>query len=152
MLKAWHHSSLTVSDIDLAADFFARAFGFTPSFTVRDMTREIASITGVEGLRCDLMQLAAPTGDHVLELIAFHHASIPRQQDAPQPLRPGQAHVSFIVEDLDAALARVEALGARKLGAITEFSEGCAAYCLAPGGTVLELEELYESEGTADGK
>jgi len=152
MLKSWHHSSLTVSDIDQSANFFGRAFGFVPNFTVRNMTREIASITGVESLQCDLMQLVAPESDHVLELIAFHHPTVRKEPDTPQPLQIGQAHVGFIVEDLDAALIRVEALGACRLGAVTEFSEGRAAYCREPGGSVLELEELYPGEGAADGE
>ena len=152
MLKDWNHSSLTVTDVDRSAEFYGQAFGFVHKFTVRDMTHQIASITGVEGARCDLMQLDAPVGDHVLELIAFHHPPRDETDDRPRPLQPGQAHVSFVVEDLDATLVRIEKLGARRLGAVTEFAEGRAAYCQEPGGSVLELEELYEQEDSADGE
>ena len=152
MLKLWHHSSLTVSDVDLSASFYGQAFGFVAKFTVRDMARQIASITGVEGARCDLMQLSAPVGDHVLELIAFHQPPAEATDDRPRPLQPGQAHVSFVVDDLDATLARIEDLGARRLGAVTEFAEGRAAYCQEPGGSVLELEELREQKDGADGQ
>jgi predicted enzyme related to lactoylglutathione lyase len=60
------------------------------------------------------------------------------------PLRPGQAHVAFVVEDLDSALATVEALSAQRIGEIAIFPEGRAAYFVEPSGTFFELEELGE--------
>ena len=141
-MKSWHHSSLAVTDIDRAARFYREAFGFEPVFEVRGMSRQIADITGLRDLRCDLMQLRAPVGDHVLELIAFAGDAVPAAGPPEAPVRPGSGHVCFVVDDLDAALSRAQGHGARLLGTITAFEEGRAAYLIEPAGSVIELEQL----------
>ena len=150
--RSWHHTSLAVRDLDVATAFYRDAFGYELLFRERGMSRQIASMTGIDGLTCDLAQLRSARSDHLLELIAFHP---PPPGAAPQPegapLRPGAAHVAFAVEDLDAALASVEALGAARLGRITEFSEGRSVYCREPAGSFFEMEELRETPAAGVG-
>jgi glyoxylase I family protein len=144
MVTAWAHTALTVRDLDRAIAFYRAAFGYELLFEERGMAAEIAAITGIAGQSCDLAQLRSPVSGHVLELIQFHgheHVSTP---EPVAPLRPGQAHVAFVVEDLVSALATVEALGARRIGEIALFPEGRAAYLVEPSGTFFELEELSE--------
>ena len=102
------------------------------------MAAQIASMTGVPGLVCDLVQMRSPISGHVLELIAFKGQS----GGEVKPLQPGMAHVAFYVDDLDEALAKVEKLGAVRLGEITQFDEGRSVYVREPAGSFLELEEL----------
>jgi catechol 2,3-dioxygenase-like lactoylglutathione lyase family enzyme len=137
-VKVWHHTSLAVSDLDRAIDFYRRAFGYDVRFVERGMAEQIARLTGIPGLTCDLAQLGSPVSGHVLELIAFNGAAV----GEPKPLRPGAAHVCFHVDDLEAALALVENLGAVRLGEITQFDEGRSVYCREPAGSFFELEQL----------
>jgi predicted enzyme related to lactoylglutathione lyase len=51
----------------------------------------------------------------------------------------GRGHVAFRVRDLPAALAEVEALGARPLGEEVRFPTGSAVYAREPGGSIFEL-------------
>jgi catechol 2,3-dioxygenase-like lactoylglutathione lyase family enzyme len=139
-----HHTSLGVRDLDASLGFYARAFGCTPTLVARDMTDLIRAMTGLAGLRCDLAQLRVPGSDHVLELVAFHDVPPGRADDAP--VRAGHGHVSFAVDDLDAALARLEGLGARRVGAVTAFPDGRAVYLREPGGSVVELDEPSSGE------
>ena len=129
-------------DIDRAAQFYRAVFGFETVFEARDMSRQIADITGLRDLRCDLMQMRAPVGDHVLELIAFAGDAVPPAGPPEAPVRPGAGHVCFVVDDLDAALSRAQSHGARLLGTVTAFEEGRAAYLIEPSGSVIELEQL----------
>jgi predicted enzyme related to lactoylglutathione lyase len=139
----WHHSSLTVLNVDTASYFYQEVFGFKEVFRVKDMKKEIASITGVKNLRCDLVQLKHPKSQHVLELIAFHSDSV--ALTIPKPVRAGMGHVSFIVDHLESAITKVKQNGGELLGDITEFSEGKSVYCREPAGSFIELEELKET-------
>jgi catechol 2,3-dioxygenase-like lactoylglutathione lyase family enzyme len=143
-VKAWHHTSLSVSNLDRAISFYRRAFGYEILFEERGMSDQIASMTGTSGLACDLVQLCSPVSGHVLELIAFRGTTAAAQvpPSEAKPLRPGMAHVAFYVDDLEEMLAKVEDLGAVKIGEITRFSDGRSVYCREPSGTFFEMEEL----------
>jgi len=128
------HASVTVTDIDRATAFYTAAFGFEPAFEARGLSGQIAAMTNLTGLTCDLAQLRHPRSGAVVELVAFR----PRPtQDATPPA----AHLAFTVAELVAAEAHVLGLGARRLGAIVAFAEGRAAYYREPAGSVFELEE-----------
>jgi catechol 2,3-dioxygenase-like lactoylglutathione lyase family enzyme len=137
-VTAWGHTSLAVSDLDRAIDFYRAAFGYEPVFIERGMSDQIESIVGAVGLRCDLAQLRSPASGHVLELIAFVS---PDQVEVRGPVRPGQAHVAFTVADLAGAIERMRALGAEPIGSVTQFEEGRAVYLTEPSGTIIELSE-----------
>ena len=139
-LIAWHHTSLAVDDLAAASAFFASAFGFRMEFKETGMASQIAGITGLPGLTCDLAQLAHPVTGQRLELIAFHPPRGVPVADK-RPLRPGAAHIAFVVADLATARMAVEAEGAMLLGDIVPFDEGPALYCRIPGGAFLELKE-----------
>ena len=138
-IKSWAHTGLAVRDLEVASAFYQGAFGYEVVFRENGIGREIADITGVEGQMCDLVQLLSPNSGHVLELLQFH--GFEASEPATAPLRPGQAHVAFVVEDLEEALRHVRSLGATMIGTIAEFPEGRAVYCREPGGTFFELEE-----------
>ena len=140
ILLKWHHSSLAVSDLDEAIRFFAEAFGFELDFRDDGMAAQIESIAGEPGLVCDLAQLRRSDDPHVLELIAFRPSAGPPAA-LDKPFAPGAGHVAVVVDDLGAAMAKVEALGAHRLGAVTHFEEGPAVYYRTPGGSFLEIEE-----------
>jgi predicted enzyme related to lactoylglutathione lyase len=139
--KRWHHTSLAVTDIDLAIAFHEAVFGLEVLFEERGMAGQIASITGVPGLICDLVQMRYHGADQVLEFIAFRPAGTTGLEPQPLPLRPGCAHVAFYVDNLQQSLALVKAHGGVQLGEITEFSDGRSVYCRAPGGSFFEMEE-----------
>lgn len=135
------HSSLAVHDLDRAIEFYATAFEAEVVFSDHAMTDLIERTAGLPGLTCDLAQLRFPGTDHALELIAFHVPDPTRADDAP--VRVGHGHVCFCVGDLDAAVARVEALGAARVGEVVVFPEGVRAiYMREPAGSVFELEEV----------
>jgi catechol 2,3-dioxygenase-like lactoylglutathione lyase family enzyme len=143
-----HHTSIVVRDVDAAARFAHVTWGFEVTFEARGMTSQIRSMLGLRGIWCDLIQGATPGSQHVTEFIAFF--DIPADRDLALPVAVGQGHVAFITKDLAQSLAAVRAAGGRQLGAVTQFAEGRAAYCLMPSGGVIEIEELDAAvtEGT----
>ena len=137
---AWHHTGISVRDIDKALDFYTKNLGFKVVFEARGMTDLISSITGVEGLGAHLIQTQSPVSNHVLELIQF--VNVPENLNPILPIAPGRSHTAYLVDDLDIALERLEKSGGTRLGKVTEFAEGKAVYCADQFGNVVELEEL----------
>ena len=135
----WHHTGFAVSSVDEAVDRYSQLADFTVIFEARDMSDLIQSMTGVPGLRADLVQCTSPMSEQVLEFI--HFRKIPARVDDRLPLQLGRAHVAFLVPDLDHAVWELVQAGGEMLGAITEFAEGRAVYCADPSGTVIEWEE-----------
>lgn len=135
----WHHTGFAVSSVDEAVDRYSQLADFRVVFEARDMSDLIQSMTGVPGLRADLVQCTSPMSEQVLEFI--HFRKIPARVDDRLPLQPGRAHVAFLVPDLDRAVWQLVQTGGEMLGAITEFAEGRAVYCADPSGTVIEWEE-----------
>lgn len=136
---AWHHTSLTVHNLDRAIAFYQAAFGYELLFRDHHADK-IARLAGLPGLRCDLAQMRSPLSGHVLEFIAF--SDVPPGRDDHAPTRPGGAHLAFQVRDLDRALEEVRRHGAELIGDITHFDEGRCVYCREPSGTFFELEEV----------
>ena len=135
----WHHTGLAVSDLSKALRFYREALDFEPVFEALDMTDLIQGITGVVGLRADLVQCKSKISDQVLELIEFRN--VPEVFDPIVPIVPGRAHTAFLVPQLETAIEELERQGGRLLGAITTFEEGRAAYCADGAGNAIELEE-----------
>jgi predicted enzyme related to lactoylglutathione lyase len=134
------HASLAVRDLDRAVAFYRDAFGAEATLVDHGMTELIQRTVAMPEVTCDLAQLRLPGTDQAVELIAFHGVPAGREDDAP--VRIGHGHVCFEVDDLDAALARVEGLGAERIGEIVTFPEGRAVYLREPAGSVFELEEI----------
>ena len=135
----WHHTGFAVSSVDEAVDRYSTLTDFEVIFEAREMSDLIQSMTGVPGLRADLVQCKSPISEQALEFI--HFRNIPARVDDRLPLQPGRAHVAFLVPDLERAVWELVQAGGEMLGTITEFAEGRAVYCADPAGTVIEWEE-----------
>ena len=141
-MTKWHHTSLAVSNVDEAIAFFSAAFGFETILDERNVIQTISRMAGLPGLSCHLVQLRSPEIDQVLELIEFCHAEKTFPTIHDRPVGVGAAHICFHVDDLYATLSRIEAVGAKKVGEITEFDEGFSVYCWVPGGAYIEVEQM----------
>lgn len=134
---SWHHTGLTVRDLDAAVRFYRDALGGEVLFISKDITDEARSIVGLPMVSADVAQLAVPGSQEILELV--HWRNVPDERRPPTS--PGEAHVAVRANDFDASLNRFMRLGAKALGEVTMFPDGRAAYLHEPSGTVLELEE-----------
>jgi quercetin dioxygenase-like cupin family protein/predicted enzyme related to lactoylglutathione lyase len=138
--RRWEHTALAVTNLERAIAFYSQAFGYEVLVTVRGMSEQIAHAAGLPSLECDLAQLRSPISGHILELLEF--GNVPLGSEEHAPTRPGSAHVSFVVEDLETALAAVKRLGGRALGEVTRFPDGRRVFCRDPSETAIELAEL----------
>ena len=121
------HINIVVADLERAARFYETIFGFKRGFSARLEGDWIANVTGLQGARAQCLFLESPEGSAPngggarIELIRY---DAPLEEFSPfdptpnpTPNEPGLRHIAFQVEDIDATLKQVRALG------IAPFSE-----------------------------
>jgi predicted enzyme related to lactoylglutathione lyase len=128
------HVSLVVTDLDATMAFLGELFGYEAVFGPVALGDAFAKMTGTSCPEARLVQLGREGGGEVIELIEPQGVDI-----SVVPM----AHLALAVADLDAALRAVHAAGGAEMGEAVTFAEGRSAYIRAPGGVVVELEELF---------
>jgi catechol 2,3-dioxygenase-like lactoylglutathione lyase family enzyme len=106
--SAFSHLALSVGDLEAMSGFYVRALGFEAGPVYQSAGRRVASL--MEADKAGFRGCFLRRGYFLLELLEYAEgaeaATTPR--DAQQH---GYAHTSFLVDDIDAAIARVEAAG-----------------------------------------
>jgi catechol 2,3-dioxygenase-like lactoylglutathione lyase family enzyme len=130
----FNHVGQCVTDLERSRRFYVEAFGF-------EVARELhPPDQGSDRL----LRLPATVGmtavylkrdDFILELLHFADAGVVAGE-ARVVNQPGLTHVSLSVDDLDGALAAVEAHGGEVL---TDTNIGVAVFVTDPDGQLLEL-------------
>jgi predicted enzyme related to lactoylglutathione lyase len=99
-------------------------------------------VVGLEGVRSEVAMLESPDGHGLLELSKFHAPS-GRGGDRHAPANtPGIRHVTFAVDDIDAAVASVRARGGELVGEVENYQDRYrVCYIRGPEGIIVELAE-----------
>jgi catechol 2,3-dioxygenase-like lactoylglutathione lyase family enzyme len=130
-----NHVGLCVTDIDRSRRFYEQVLGFEPVREMQvpdDFTADLLRVPRPVGLTASYLRRDA----FVLELLHFDRPDNAPPRDRPFH-EPGLTHLSFTVDDLDAARAAVEEHGGEVL-ADTEVP-GAAVMVRDPDGQLLEL-------------
>ena len=129
---------------DLAA---AKAFFLELGLEARGEAQQVEGgwvdrILGVEGVRSEIVMLQTPDGHGRLELSKFHSPAGPDGDRHAPSNAPGLRHVTFAVDDLDAALAGVRAHGGELVGEVENYEDIYRlCYVRGPEGIIVELAE-----------
>ena len=142
MITAVHHVSFTVSDMEQSLDFYRGALGFE---VLNDRTVEgsfAETVTTLEGVRMRIVHLSGY--GQGLELIQYLAAA--GQSEAPRTCDAGSAHLCYVVDDIEAEIARLSALGVRFLSKVMMVEGGPNAgnqmvYFLDPDGIPMEFTQ-----------
>ena len=115
------HINIVVADLERAAHFYETVFGFARGFSATLQGEWIETVTGLKGARAQCLFLDAPCEAATrIELIRY---DAPIDEFSPfdsAPNQPGLRHIAFQVEDIDATLSRVRALGIQPFSAPVE--------------------------------
>ena len=141
-VKRLSHHGLCVSDLERAVAFYRDGLGFGEVSRLTFADAATQRLLGLPGAKLEAVYLRRD--GTTLELLHFpepgtHLARGPRAMN-----QVGLTHLSFLVEDLDAVLARLRALGARVLDGPRLGGEGAgpqAIFVTDPDGTRIELVE-----------
>jgi predicted enzyme related to lactoylglutathione lyase len=111
--------SIDVPSLAEGLAFYCAAFGFS------EKSRPVPGVAALGGLNVELWLLEKPSGSQ----------PSPSTTDRRRYERHwSPVHLDFQVEDLQAALRRVEALGARREQVFENAEHGSAAFCSDPFG------------------
>jgi catechol 2,3-dioxygenase-like lactoylglutathione lyase family enzyme len=99
-------------------------------------------VVGLDGVQTENAMLETPDGHGQLELTRFH-APPGRGGDRQAPANtPGIRHLSFEVDDVDAAIARLRRRGAELVGEVERYKDRYRlCYLRGPEGIIVELAE-----------
>jgi catechol 2,3-dioxygenase-like lactoylglutathione lyase family enzyme len=136
--SAHHHPALRVSDLDRAAQFYLDAFEghwVTRPFVLEGDLAEIV-FGGPPGLRCRVCHIGFDEG--TVELFEFLEPVVPfRSVDAWEG---NLLHFGIQVDDVAAALGRVEAAGGRRRWPeIVLWGDASVVFVSDPDGNVIEI-------------
>ena len=140
-IQRMDHVGLVVDDLADATAFFVE-LGLTLQGEARVEGGLVDRIVGLEGVRSEIAMLETPDGHGRVELAKFHAPPGP-SGDAHAPANaPGIRHLTFLVDDVDDVVARVQARGAELVGQVERYEDSYRlCYIRGPEGIIVELAE-----------
>jgi catechol 2,3-dioxygenase-like lactoylglutathione lyase family enzyme len=141
-IKAMHHVSVVVEDLEAAKEFFA-ALGMELEGETPVEGAWVDRVNALDGVRIDIAMMRTPDGHGRLELTKFHHPAVVE----PQPANAlgnalGLRSVMFAVDDIDATIADLRANGGELIGAVENYEEIYRlCYVRGPAGIIVSLAE-----------
>ena len=135
------HIGVNVNNLEAAKTFFTD-LGFKVVGETTMQGELVDRVTGLKGVKDDLVMLQAPDGQFSLELVKFHH---PVDKAGVQPTSAnslGLRHLCFEVEDLEGIVTSLHQNGHNLLGSIQTYENVWKlCYVRGPEGIIIELAE-----------
>src|SRR5437868_13503399 len=117
------HTGITVSNLERSLAFWRDVLGFEFSHSAHQTGERVEQITGVKGAELKLAVVKAP-GGHKIELLEYL-APADRKKDVDlRPCDVGQVHAALTVDNLDAILQRIAAIGWKIAGKPQTLTSG----------------------------
>jgi catechol 2,3-dioxygenase-like lactoylglutathione lyase family enzyme len=135
------HVGIVVDDLAAAIEFFLE-LGLELEGEAAAQGRLVDRIIGLADVRTEFAFLRAPDGHGGIELIKF--LSPPSgESDAGAPANAvGLRHITFAVDDIEDAVARLRARGAELVGELVRYEDSYwLCYVRGPEGIIVELAE-----------
>ena len=140
-LQRLEHIGIVVDDLAAATEFFA-SLGLELQGETSVEGRSVDRINGLEGVRADIAMMQTPDGNGTVELAKYN--SPPSQAEVRnEPANtPGIRHILFAVDDIQSALAGLQAHGGELVGELENYEDSYwLCYVRGPAGIIVELAE-----------
>jgi catechol 2,3-dioxygenase-like lactoylglutathione lyase family enzyme len=135
------HVGIVVDDLAAATEFFVE-LGLELQGERAVEGRWVDRIVGLEGVRTEFAFMQTPDGHGRLELIKSHSPSHQGDKRHAPANTPGIRHLAFVVDNIDAVVARLRARGAEVVGEVESYKDSYRlCYVRGPEGTIIELAE-----------
>ena len=140
-IRRMEHVGIVVDDLAAATAFFAE-LGLELQGEGSAEGDWVDRVVGLEGVRTDFAMMQTPDGHGRLELIKFQTPPA-RGDDGRAPANTrGIRHIAFVVDDIDATLARLRARGGGLVGEVERYRDIFRlCYVRGPEGIIVELGE-----------
>src|SRR4051794_2643551 len=135
------HVGIVVEDLEAAKAFFVE-LGLEVKAEWAAEADWVDRVVGLDGVQADNAMLETPDGHGRIELIKFHAPPGPSGDPHAPANAPGIRHVTFEVDDVDAAVAGLQAHGGELVGEVERYQDIYRlCYIRGPEGIIVEMAE-----------
>jgi len=135
------HVGIIVNDLPAAKAFFLD-LGLEMLGEGKVEGEWVERIIGLQDVKEELVILRTPDGEANIELVKFYTPSDENGVQRPLANTLGIRHIAFVVEDIDAIIAKLKKNGAELVGEIQTYENSYKlCYIRGPEGIILELAE-----------
>jgi catechol 2,3-dioxygenase-like lactoylglutathione lyase family enzyme len=140
-IQRMDHVGIVVDDLEAATAFFV-ALGLERQGGGLVEGDWVDRVVGLEGVRAEMAMMETPDGHGRLELVKFLAPPGPGGDGVAPANALGIRHLTFAVDDLDAALDGVRAHGGELVGEVERYRDVYRlCYVRGPEGIIVELAE-----------
>jgi catechol 2,3-dioxygenase-like lactoylglutathione lyase family enzyme len=141
MIERMENVGIVVDDLETATAFFVE-LGMELEVEMPVEGQWVDRVVGLDDVRVDIAMLRTPDGHGRLELMKFRTpAAIGAQPNAPANTL-GIRRIMFAVNDIEDALARLQAHGAELIGGVEQYEDSYRlCYLRGPEGIIVALAE-----------
>jgi len=138
------HIGLCTADIERASQFYQQALGFQPLMDIMEIGAPFDALLELPGATVMMQQLKA--GDATIELLAYKGKAVTGSAQRCPMNRLGFTHMTLVVEDIDATVARIcECGGQVHADTRVDSPFGPILFCSDPDGVRIELMQATDS-------
>ena len=135
------HVGIVVNDLAAANAFFLE-LGLELEGEAELEGAWLDRIVGLKDVRTAIAYLRTPDGDAHVELSKFYTPSDKSAIQKPSGNTPGIRHIAFVVDDIDAVVAKLKEKGAETFSEVQRYEDSYKiCYVRGPEGIILELAE-----------
>ena len=138
------HVGIIVNDLSAAKAFFLD-LGLEVQGEGELEGKWLDQIVGLDDVKTAYVFLQMPDGQANLELIKYYRPSDENEFQQPLANTLGIRHIAFVVEDIEAVVAKLKTKGEEIFGEIQNYEESYKlCHVRGPEGMILELAEQME--------
>lgn len=140
-IQGMGHVGMVVEDLPAATEFFVQ-LGLELLGEGQVEGDWAGRIIGLDDVRAEVVMLRTADGRAEIELSKFLSPPSPNGDSNAPANAPGIRHISFIVDDLNAAVAGMRERGTELVGAVENYKNTyLLCYVRGPEGIIVELVE-----------
>ncbi|MST31455.1 VOC family protein [Acidimicrobiaceae bacterium USS-CC1] len=142
LVKSVNHIGLTVTDLDRSLAFYTEVLECSVVMRQEKKGGYLAAIVGYPDAEVSMAHLRMPGADQRIELFEYR---VPRSVERElEPCNVGNAHICFVVEDLDRMYERLVVRGVQTISPPVAVDTGvnkggAALYLRDPDGITIEI-------------
>jgi len=144
MVKHFDHLTIVVRDIDQAKTFFS-ALGFAEAIFVVISGEPFASYMDVPGIEAEhvtlVLENASPRTE--IQLLRYHHPDPQPDPHIRDLNNLAMNHIYFVVDDIEAGVARLRARGFRTRNEVLDFHSRKLVFVEGPEDVTVELSQWH---------
>ena len=141
------HVSINVNDLPAAKAFFLD-LGLAMQGEGEMEGELLDQLLGLKDVKTAFVFMSMPDGQASLELVKYYRPSDEIALEQPLANTLGIRHIAFVVEDIEAVVARLKANGQEIFSKVQNYEDSYKlCYVRGPEAMILELAEPIEKSG-----